>query len=514
MVQEAWRGRVGLSRWPAVNRRFQIEDLIEQDASGVVFRATDLESGRTVAVRRFFPFGPEGGGLEGDEREAYRAAVTRLAEVSHPALRAVVAGGCDPVDGLPFVATEWIDGESLAERVSTRGPLVPEVAADLLARALEVSETLSRVLGSEAVWVETCPLTIVDDEGGRGFTFWICPRRWLGADAESRSLASLATLAADALGWGGRVVSDQAAGGLGGWMNWLRAQGGSVGLAGARQALDHLPARQAAAPDPVAPHPEGKPDAPPPAAASPAGPAVPPPVQVKPPPTRGPLIASAIAALAVLGLGAWLWITREQNFETVPVEEVAAAGQTTDKRPLDAPDGRELVTTFMAGGEPIESAPPAFASGVGRSTGSTEADAASERAAKLASEAAKRERAEEETRAARAAILAERGGVYHPSDREWLLEIKGQNAVLEGVAGEIGTSSTGRTVYIIFEGYTGSQDPRGAIHVSKATGELSREKLELLVGRRVRLEGRVRSEPGGRRPVIDIASPDAISEAR
>ncbi len=130
------------------------------------------------------------------------------------------------------------------------------------------------------------------------------------------------------------------------------------------------------------------------------------------------------------------------------------------------------------------------------------------------SKAAKRERAEEETRAARAAILAERGGVYHPSDREWLLEIKGQNAVLEGVAGEIGTSSTGRTVYIIFEGYTGSQDPRGAIHVSKATGELSREKLELLVGRRVRLEGRVRSEPGGRRPVIDIASPDAISEAR
>jgi hypothetical protein len=137
-------------------RRFQIEDLIIQDASGVVFRALDTETGRTVALRRFFPFGAHGGGLLDDEQTAYNIALDRLAGLNHPRCARSICGGCDPVDGIPFIATEWIEGD-LLEPVLQRGPLPTEAAVELITQALEVCELLSHVLAEEAVWVETDP---------------------------------------------------------------------------------------------------------------------------------------------------------------------------------------------------------------------------------------------------------------------------------------------------------------------------------------------------------------------
>ena len=204
-----------------VQRRFQIEDLIVQDASGVVFRALDTETRHPVAVRRFFPFGANGGGLR--EETAYEIALGRLAGLHHPALRAVICGGCDPVDGMPFIATEWIEGDLLGP-ILERGPLPAEDAAELLTQALEVCELLSHVLAEEAVWVETDPQTIVlgNAESGRGFTFWISPLKWLGGNDESRGLKSIITLTEQLMGWQGLVVNDQAGRGLGAWLNWLR----------------------------------------------------------------------------------------------------------------------------------------------------------------------------------------------------------------------------------------------------------------------------------------------------
>lgn len=218
-------------------KRFQIEDIIVQDAAGVTFRAVDTVTDAAVAVRRFFPFGVDGGGLQEEEEVAYNIAVGRLAGVKHPSLRAVITGGCDPIDSIPYIATEWIEGDLLSGIVDA-GPLSAEDAVELVSKALEVCELLSQVLAEEAIWVETELHTIVvaNPSNGRGATFWISPLKWLGG-IQARGYDTIVTMVEDAMGWKGRIVGDQAGRGLGGWIKWLRSVPATTPLREVRESL-------------------------------------------------------------------------------------------------------------------------------------------------------------------------------------------------------------------------------------------------------------------------------------
>jgi len=218
--------------------RFQIEDIIAQDSSGVVFRALDTSTNEPVCVRRFFPFGAEGGGLYGEEQDAYSMAVHRLAEIRHATFRSVVTGGCDPHDGMPFFASEWIEGESLAQILRT-GLLTPAETIHILHGALDASEVLSQMLEEEAVWIDTdLPVIFANsDPADRRFIFTISPTKWLGDHERRRSLAPLAKLAEELLGWRNRLVADSAGNGLGAWVKWVKLYAQSATLAEARQAL-------------------------------------------------------------------------------------------------------------------------------------------------------------------------------------------------------------------------------------------------------------------------------------
>src|SRR5690606_14942195 len=72
----AWDGDACYGR--GVTRRYEIQEIIGQDSNGVVFHAVERSSGRDVVLRRFFPFGASGGGLDRAEQEAYAAAVENL----------------------------------------------------------------------------------------------------------------------------------------------------------------------------------------------------------------------------------------------------------------------------------------------------------------------------------------------------------------------------------------------------------------------------------------------------
>lgn len=219
-------------------QRFTIEDLVAQNEWGVVYRAVDTKTTRPVGVRRFFPFGHDGGGLDSEEQIAYAIAVERLTGIRHPAMRSIIWGGCDPVDQIPCIVTEWIEGYSLRS-YTEQTPLKHSDAIEILIQALEVCEVLSELFAEEAVWIDTdLESIIVGKEGsGRGATFWISPLKWLGSDQHKRGLGAIIHLAEEIMHWQGVAIPDAAGGGLGAWLKWLRQKPETITLHEAREML-------------------------------------------------------------------------------------------------------------------------------------------------------------------------------------------------------------------------------------------------------------------------------------
>ena len=415
-------------------QRFQIEDLISQDLSGVVFRALDTKTGQIVALRRFFPFGADGGGLLADEQPAYRRAVGRLAGLSHPALRAVICGDCDPVDGIPFIATEWIEGVSLQSLIA-RDPLPAHSATEVLTQALEVCEQLSQLLGEEAVWVDTDPQSIIvgSSHSGRGFTFWLSPLTWLGDGAKSRGLAPLLALTEELMGWQGRPVSNQAGGGLGSWLKWLRHAAASASLRDARQ---RLAAAVGAEPPYPAKHLVCH-------------------ATTNPPPSVSSLwLVNLGLAGVITGLSGWLFVLQHAP-DAAPPPPVAAATLNPGELRDEASPAPPLSVAAQTPPSLAHPRPPAGLAGPAHDA-------------------------------------RQPGGVIPWTHRELLAQCDDQAVIVEGVLAKIDCSARKKTLYLLF-----SQAPedhnatRGAVTRKSAAADLSESALAPLVGKKVRLHGTV-----------------------
>jgi hypothetical protein len=96
-----------------VAERFRIVGVAAAGGMGTVYRAHDLHAGRPVAVKVM-----RAGGA-GDVDRFHRE-IRVLAGLRHPAIVEYVASGVGP-DGAPFLASEWVDGESLAQRLAREG---------------------------------------------------------------------------------------------------------------------------------------------------------------------------------------------------------------------------------------------------------------------------------------------------------------------------------------------------------------------------------------------------------
>ncbi len=221
-----------------MTQRLQIEDIVFQDESGVTYLAKDRVTRKKVALHRFFPYCADGCGLLPEEQKSYNIAIARLAAVSHPALQKVICGGCDPIDGIPYIATEWVEGKSLQEVINS-GPLSPKVAIHMLTQLLDVCDLLSKVFAEEAIWVETQLHTIIDNDetSGSAFTYRISPLKWLGGADDDRRFESVIALTKQIMGRQVQSVSNHSGQDLGSWLNWLRDASTPPTLAEARQML-------------------------------------------------------------------------------------------------------------------------------------------------------------------------------------------------------------------------------------------------------------------------------------
>lgn len=455
-------------------KRFEIEEMVAQDTHGVVFRAHDTSSEAPVAIRRFFPFGRDGDGLAEDEGIAFSIAASRLATLDHPALRRVIEGSVDPIDGMPYLVSEWIEGVTLPHALAGEN-LDPSHIIDVMRLALEVSLVLSDVLGEEALWVETDPHSILigDAGSGRGFTFWISPFKWLGAESRLRNLSDLVTLGESLAGWTNKVVSDQAGNGLGGWLKWLKANPDTT----LHQALRTLPSSTATGEK-----------TPPPSSPLPNTPPTSPKIKLKQPSTKTPLLILAALSLLVLGVAlSYFHKTAqapviEDPFTKSEISDIIT--EPTETPQADPPRETEEIATTQNKFE--ENTP-----------------VAETKPAKIPAQATT-QTAPEKTQTSPTDLS--------PEDRATIQKLDtGVDATLTGILRRTRFSSTGKSLYLEFES-DAPDSVRGVIHQRGYPDDYSREAFEELTGKTITLQGSVFKDNFGNPALLKINSRQAISE--
>jgi tetratricopeptide (TPR) repeat protein len=112
----------------AIEARFTLHLRVGRGGSGDVFRATDRETGATVAVKRMLPAGEEPTALDRFRRE-----VRLLSQITDPHVVRYVAHGADAA-GTECLVVEWLEGEDLAHR-QRRQRLTAAEALDVVRQA-------------------------------------------------------------------------------------------------------------------------------------------------------------------------------------------------------------------------------------------------------------------------------------------------------------------------------------------------------------------------------------------
>src|SRR5688572_23444445 len=112
----------GLGPGAVVAGRYRVEELVGRGGFGMVFRATQLNLGRAVALKMLLPELLVGKSLERFYREAQLAQ-----RLEHPNCIRVYDVG--DADGYPYIACEFLRGRPLDELLHEQGPQpVPRVA--------------------------------------------------------------------------------------------------------------------------------------------------------------------------------------------------------------------------------------------------------------------------------------------------------------------------------------------------------------------------------------------------
>jgi serine/threonine protein kinase/tetratricopeptide (TPR) repeat protein len=114
--------------------RFAVEREVGRGGVGVVYRAFDFETQRTVALKVV----AADAGVAPEEEARLAREGQLLANLDHPGIVRTVAFGVLEDTGLPYVAMEWLDGEDLAQR-QKRDPLS-------LAASLELTQSVGQAL--------------------------------------------------------------------------------------------------------------------------------------------------------------------------------------------------------------------------------------------------------------------------------------------------------------------------------------------------------------------------------
>jgi Protein kinase domain len=139
----------------ALTPRYEALDEIGQGGSAVVFRATDTQHGRAVAIKALLP---ELWSRTGAER--FLREIRVAAKLQHPNILPLFDSG--EAEGLLYYVMPFVSGESLRSRIKRDGPLPIDDAIDI---ALDVSSGLSYAHGQGIIHRDIKPGNILLSEG-------------------------------------------------------------------------------------------------------------------------------------------------------------------------------------------------------------------------------------------------------------------------------------------------------------------------------------------------------------
>lgn len=105
---------------------YQIIREIAAGGMGVVYQAKHIKLDRMIALKMLLS--NESIGVE--ERKRFKAEAMAVAKLDHPGIVPIYDAG--EVNGRPYLAMAYVDGESLAQRVQRKGPMPPRSAVKLI----------------------------------------------------------------------------------------------------------------------------------------------------------------------------------------------------------------------------------------------------------------------------------------------------------------------------------------------------------------------------------------------
>src|SRR4051794_14637459 len=138
--------------------RFRLEEKIGSGGMSTVYRAFDETLERSVAIKVLHADMSQ----DPSQLERFRREARAAARLSHPDVVTVIDAGED--DGQPFIVFEYVEGETLKERIRRLGRLP---VAEAIAYSIEIGRALMAAHAERIVHRDVKPQNVLIDPEGR-----------------------------------------------------------------------------------------------------------------------------------------------------------------------------------------------------------------------------------------------------------------------------------------------------------------------------------------------------------
>src|SRR3954449_11606356 len=138
--------------------RYRLDAQIGTGGMSTVHRAFDTTLERTVAVKLMHRHIAS----DSDQLERFRREARAVAQLNHPHIVTVIDAGED--DGRPYIVFEYVEGETLKERIRRFGRLPVAEAIDY---SFEIGRALSAAHAERIVHRDVKPQNVLIDPEGR-----------------------------------------------------------------------------------------------------------------------------------------------------------------------------------------------------------------------------------------------------------------------------------------------------------------------------------------------------------